>query len=1373
MTIRTNALWRLSIPWCLALFAACDGGGEKPVSSTPPVTSPPVVSPPPVIPPPTSGEIIVSGYVAKGVVTGARVRASQIVGGAASGTPRMANLSSEGAYSLSMPKGLILFELIPDLGASTRDESTGANVPLPASFVFRSVADTSGLTGATAQAHITPFTEIVTSLALRLGGLTAENVTIARAGVAAMIGADPITTAPIQIDRLDPIASTAQQQRVSVLNAAVSHMANSDAFGCKRQENYGEQIRCTVERLGLQVSVQTAAASSSSSATILSAPATIRPSGVISDVGSGLISLSFVGAKAVATGIVAVGTAVQAASTAAVVGAVTIAESIAFVYTDAFAFQKMQSEISGSSSHQIMLSSSYIYAHLSKYIYDIEANATVVEPSDIFFEKSDTQGRRLPTGWTMIKWSSISAAARPRTFASGLAFNVLVNETERQIVVAYRGTTELNDWWTNILNTFTCDYFSTQYVEAAEAFRVLMNDLPVGYRSFDVVTTGHSLGGGLASYIAKINPQIVKKAFIFNSAPLCVTERLQDIVKGEDNSKIHSIVLRGEAVRTASLGFLVSAYFPGDDYYVPAPVRVLTPIDSAQAHFMGSVLTAVDYGHERCKANNCIPTPVVVALVTTEVAVSSTLAQGTIRLTGRGLTGLQKVTLACTRPDGSTCSGSPQVLTPANWFGKVDIDTDQSLILRPILVDSADSGNYGLYTWSITLLGHGGSAASVVLRVSYARPATDAPIIRSIQSSAFSPGTSVVLAQTTPFSAQLILTGQALDTVQQIEIKRSGATAVDETWNIGDANWQSVVRSQTEGSISIHPTLVSVAASWTGDTVWTVTVRDARGQVATAAFTVRRGSAAAPVGMVEPSLQSPANHAVGASLTPTISWSGGSAIFWQINIRNAATDQRLPAVTVPAGQFDYTIPAGPLLPGTRYKWDVTACPDLACNNASIYKVSLDRYFTTASPTPLGAPALLAPAVGEAGVATTKVLSWTSVTGANGYWLMVAAHPSAFPADLYANSCPACLVSGSTNATSHLPSSAFPMNGPGNTVTLAGGTTYYWRVQAFNSNGISGLYSVTGSFTTAAAIPAVVTPTVSTASVNVTNAASGFQEFAIAGSGFTANSWHQLSVNNGAWNDASSAPTNISVSSITVAVSRTLAVGTSVRIRVCAAQNSGGTNCSTGLVTATLVAPAAVTPTVNSASVNVTNAASGFQEFAVSGSGFTANSWHQLSVNNGAWNDASSAPTTISVSSITVAVSRTLAVGTSVRIRVCAAQNSGGTNCSTGLVTATLVASALVAPTLSAPSNNATGVSLTPALSWSAAVAPNLQLNVRDTVTSLMVRTENLSAAATSYTVPAGVLAAGRRYRWNVSACPNVTCNTGYVVSSSFEFTTRP
>jgi hypothetical protein len=109
----------------------------------------------------------------------------------------------------------------------------------------------------------------------------------------------------------------------------------------------------------------------------------------------------------------------------------------------------------------------------------------------------------------------------------------------------------------------------------------------------------------------------------------------------------------------------------------------------------------------------------------------------------------------------------------------------------------------------------------------------------------------------------------------------------------------------------------------------------------------------------------------------------------------------------------------------------------------------DVSLTVTFPNLLPAPSLLSPGNGATGVAANPTFTWSPVSGADRYWVMVATDPSVFPTDPNAESCPGCVISGNVAGTSYTPPAGFLY--PGKTTTLNANARYYWKVQAWNSS----------------------------------------------------------------------------------------------------------------------------------------------------------------------------------------------------------------------------------------------------------------------------------------------------------------------------------
>ncbi len=206
------------------------------------------------------------------------------------------------------------------------------------------------------------------------------------------------------------------------------------------------------------------------------------------------------------------------------------------------------------------------------------------------------------------------------------------------------------------------------------------------------------------------------------------------------------------------------------------------------------------------------------------------------------------------------------------------------------------------------------------------------------------------------------------------------------------------------------------------------------------------------------SLSSPGPTTPSSSVT--LSWSASSgATYYGVAVRDIATSVLVVDINVSGTSYTANLSAG-----KQYRWNVNACNGTGCSSFTTV-----LYFQT--PTILlAAPTLLTPSHGATGVSITPTLNWSSVSGANRYWLIVATSTSVFPTDPTATTCPSCVISGNTDALSYTVPNSFPYGY--HTAILNPGTVYYWKVQGWNTNGTQGNYSTARSFATAAAAPGV-------------------------------------------------------------------------------------------------------------------------------------------------------------------------------------------------------------------------------------------------------------------------------------------------------------
>lgn len=228
--------------------------------------------------------------------------------------------------------------------------------------------------------------------------------------------------------------------------------------------------------------------------------------------------------------------------------------------------------------------------------------------------------------------------------------------------------------------------------------------------------------------------------------------------------------------------------------------------------------------------------------------------------------------------------------------------------------------------------------------------------------------------------------------------------------------------------------------------------------------------------------------ATGVSTTPAMTWTAvnGADRYWVM----VATSASAFPTSVSATNCPSCVSSG-FTNTNSYTWGTTfsngvpsgvANPPVALKSGATYywvvqgfhsgtPLTLGAYSSpsTFTTTPLPAPTLNSPANGVSGVSTTPALSWSSVTGADRYWVLLSASSTGFPTSITATSCPSCISSGFTNTNSYTWGTTFSNGVPTGVANppaaLTTGSTYFWKVQGFHSGTpiSNGNFSSTSSF----------------------------------------------------------------------------------------------------------------------------------------------------------------------------------------------------------------------------------------------------------------------------------------------------------------------
>lgn len=218
--------------------------------------------------------------------------------------------------------------------------------------------------------------------------------------------------------------------------------------------------------------------------------------------------------------------------------------------------------------------------------------------------------RRTPVDWEAVLSRTGYSSEQVRTLrAAGFDAALYRNDGTKEITVAFRGSDQLRDWAGVNLNA-RIRSFDLQYKAAADLASAVKEVWPKGTT---ISLTGHSLGGGLASYAAAKNPEITK-VFTFNAA------RNPYSTAGTSSSQIN-IYVRDDVVGNPNNSTMYgriagSGALPGKSFYINSTTETLirdpwlnrTVPDLVTTHHIDGVIG----GLSAAKTNSVISPPVVV-----------------------------------------------------------------------------------------------------------------------------------------------------------------------------------------------------------------------------------------------------------------------------------------------------------------------------------------------------------------------------------------------------------------------------------------------------------------------------------------------------------------------------------------------------------------------------------------------------------------------------------------------------------------------------------------------------------------------------------------------------------------------------------------
>ena len=471
-----------------------------------------------------------------------------------------------------------------------------------------------------------------------------------------------------------------------------------------------------------------------------------------------------------------------------------------------------------------------------------------------------------------------------------------------------------------------------------------------------------------------------------------------------------------------------------------------------------------------------------------------------------------------------------------------------------------------------------------------------------------------------------------------------------------------------------------------------------------------------------PTLSSPTNNATGSSLSPTLSWSAVSgADKYRLEV-NQASDF---SGTVIYDQDTVSLNSkqiGSLSDSTKYYWRVSA----KNSSGNWGDVSSIFNFTTEQ------SSLTSPSNGAFSVSLTPTLSWPATTGANKYRLEVNTTSD---------------FTGTVKLDTTTASTSKTMDG----VSLIYNTTYYWRVTA-SSNSLSKTNSSsTYSFTTKLAATTLTSPSDNVTGVSLSPT--------LNWSSVTGANKYRLEVNT-----ASDFSGTVIYNQDTVSLASKqiggLSDNTTYYWRVTAKNSGGNSGDVSSIFNFTTTQQSAGTSPVNGSTNNSIN-----PEF-IWPVGPTGTNKYRLEVNT---NNTFTGTTILDTT--TTATSKILG-GTSLEYntlyywRVTASSNALSKTNTSAVYSFT---TQLAASTLISPANNATDVSLSPILIWSATggtTGYRLEVNTASNFSGTVIYDQD-TISQTSEQI--GGLIDNTKYYWRVTALTNGG-NTSDE-SSVFNFTT--
>lgn len=198
------------------------------------------------------------------------------------------------------------------------------------------------------------------------------------------------------------------------------------------------------------------------------------------------------------------------------------------------------------------------FARVATHVYCTYLSATDLEKQKNLDCKTFPELTK--TGWEMLyDWRSVLTESDGRTDLRFMAFGRAEPGRQGEIVIGFKGTdfTSLSDWrsnlrwFTRVLPLPSPDEYQIVHNHAKEMIDLALSKAKQTYplaSGFDVYTTGHSLGGGLAQLLSYSDDR-VSGAVAFDSSPVTGYSTLVSNEQINCSSHVLRIYERGEALQ--------------------------------------------------------------------------------------------------------------------------------------------------------------------------------------------------------------------------------------------------------------------------------------------------------------------------------------------------------------------------------------------------------------------------------------------------------------------------------------------------------------------------------------------------------------------------------------------------------------------------------------------------------------------------------------------------------------------------------------------------------------------------------------------------------------------------------------------------------